>query len=173
MGDISLRLFQEGEGRSWQAQDKIRTLTEDQYQAIMKAKTVLTDSLGLAISLLVVRLFLGIRIFAGALKRFTDTSLLSDFEHRLAEKNIDPVIAGVVFGMLMICSVSLVTNWKIKWFCWGFAGVGIFIMASFSAHEYFEKHMPPLVSMMIAFLFAFIPVKKLVPDTGPEQQQTD
>jgi putative oxidoreductase len=111
------------------------------------------------VGLLVLRLYLGLRLVSGALRRFIETERLDAFSALAGDLGAPApgVVAVVVFLVQLVGGLLLILGWKTRAAALALAMVLIFCLLLLHRNDHLHPGMPPLAALAMCMIFIFIP----------------
>jgi putative oxidoreductase len=110
------------------------------------------------VGLLMLRLYLGLRLASGALRRFIEDERLDEFGSLVQEAGIPSprLVASVAFLIQLVAGLLLIIGWKTKWAALLLAPVLLFSVFLLRYYPVLHPGMPPLAALIICMVFIFV-----------------
>lgn len=111
------------------------------------------------IGFLVLRLFLGLRLFAGATQRIFQPGELNQFAAHLENHHValPHAVVLLVFLCVAFSGLSFLLGYRMKIAATAMAVLSLFFAVSIPGNALFDTTMPPFATMVISIVFLFIP----------------
>jgi putative oxidoreductase len=110
------------------------------------------------IGILIIRLFVGLRLFAGGMRKFFEWERTAKFDEALHSLDIHlpPGVIALVFAMQTIAGLFFMLGYKIKIAAAAMACICMLMIIIIPGRSFFNEIMPPFAALMVSVIFFFI-----------------
>ncbi len=107
---------------------------------------------------LVIRLFIGIRLVSGGLRRFIEWERTEQFHSFLANlgHHFSVAIPLTIFFIQVLAGLAFLSGYKMKWAAAAVGAVCLFLVISVPWKLILDAAMPPFTTMVISLVFLFL-----------------